>query len=234
MKACKHGIVMVDFKQKKAEVCTLCMSETTFHVDNPSFDYDKSSIDGQKQIYKKLIENPLVATIDLEKYIDRWDAVIPKDEHHIQEMHGMTMVKGNKAHYVLETVFKEPHTGQLVTQYGILTQVPLRDLVLNMKKHPDIRQDLNMSHFKDWSIVERNCYIHNGIEVAGEVNIMPHYTEIGRETENILSMRDYQKDKGLELYDGSVGMDSTFKICAMISMFAMALLLTGYILFSFI
>ena len=112
----RHGLVNVDFKKRKAKMCTLCAGEKSFHVGYISCDSDPDTIEGREKILELL-----------------------------------------------------------TTRHGVFA-----------------------------------------------------------ESSNIISMKTYKDQREVKVYDGSVGMDSTFKICAVLSMFTFGLLLFGYILYSYI
>ena len=148
-----------------------------FHVVKPSFDVDRDTIEGQREIRSKFIDFSLAETVDIEEYIDRFDAAIPKSEHKILEMTGKVVRIGNKAAYYLEVDFNDPGLKQVVRQEAYITSHSIDHHVAQMLTDPIVRSDLRACDIREGELLGYTEYI-----VDGQVNSEPRYYVPGRFT----------------------------------------------------
>lgn len=141
-------------------MCNKC-SKDGFHAD-VSFDGNVTSVKVQKDIRQKLMDHALEETVDIERWLGRPDAIIPREDQVITHMKGCLTRIGDWGVHYLEVKFYDPGLKRDVEQTAYIGKLPIKLIYENMKADPDIRSNLKLSDLKEGDIFQYTNYVLHG------------------------------------------------------------------------
>jgi len=165
-------------------MCNHC-SINSFHVDDASVDFNTETISGQKKVLKMYHNKLFSKNVDLDKWIDRADAIIPASKQDIQSLELLTVFIGgdttednNIVHTIMVARFKDPVTGVLLKSVGAVRTDTVEDFLEVMLLGEQYSSYVTKDTLEKGQIIQRVVYIEDGTEFKDQkIYMQPQFTK---------------------------------------------------------